>query len=31
MKVSEPQEAQGAIIGKALSPLDEGIGLVDML
>jgi hypothetical protein len=31
MKVAELRQAHGSLIGKALTPLDEGRGLVDML
>ena len=31
MRVAEPERAFGAVIGKALSPMDEGEGLVSML
>jgi hypothetical protein len=31
MKATDPQQAFGAVIGKALKPLHEGIGLIPIL
>ena len=31
MRAADPQQAFGAVIGKALTPLDDGSGLVEML
>jgi hypothetical protein len=31
MKASDPQQAFGAVIGKALRPLDDGVGLIPVL
>jgi hypothetical protein len=31
MKASDPQRAFGSVTGKALTPLREGVGLVDVL
>lgn len=31
MKAEDPQKAFGSVIGKALSPLGEGTGLVEVL
>jgi hypothetical protein len=31
MRAADPQQAFGAVIGKALTPLDDGTGLVEML
>ncbi len=31
MKASDRSRAFGAVIGKALTPIREGVGLVDML
>jgi hypothetical protein len=31
MRAADPALAFGAVIGKALTPLDEGTGLVDMI
>jgi hypothetical protein len=31
MRCDDPKECEGAIIGKALEPLDEGIGVIKML
>jgi len=31
MRASDSNQAAGAVIGKALTPLDEGRGLVEML
>ena len=31
MRVVDPTLAFGSVIGKALSPLEEGVGLVDVL
>jgi hypothetical protein len=31
MRTCDPERAFGAVIGKALTPLSEGTGLVDML
>jgi len=31
MRAADPARAFGAVIGKALTPLDDGEGLVDMI